>query len=114
MDPAKNPLDIARAVMIETVERSRSVSQAYIDLFERTMKGLPNAHHEQIATFKNYLERQVTDNHAFVDRLLRARDLQEAFGIQTEYFQAQLKNATDNAGQFSSKFTEQLNRPMHS
>lgn len=113
MDTTKNPLDIARAVMIETVERSRSAAQSYIDLFERTMKSLPNANPEQIATFKDYLERQVTDNHAFADRLLRAKDLQEAFGIQTDYVQAQLKNATENAGQFSSKVTEQFNRTTH-
>ena len=39
------------------------------------------------------IERQVAANRDFGEKLLRAKDFQEASRIQVEYFQAQLKGA---------------------
>ena len=78
MEAEKNPLDAVRAMMIDTFEKSRSATQSYLDLAEKTLRGFPNANVQQIADFKAYIERQVASNHAFVDRLLHAKDFQEA------------------------------------
>src|ERR1700757_5347121 len=96
MDPEKNPLEAVRAMMIDTLERSRSATQSYLDLVEKTMRGFPNAKKEQIGDFRAYIERQVAANHAFVDSLLRAKDFQEAFRIQAEYVQSQLRSAAED------------------
>ena len=106
----KNPLEAVRAMMIDTLEKSRSATQSYLDLFEKTMRIFPNAKEDQVGAFKAYIERQVTANHAFVDKLLRAKDFQEAFRIQAEYFQSQLKAAADDATQLGSKMTASFNR----
>ena len=50
-------------------------------------------------------------NHAFVDKLLRAKDLQEAFRLQAEYFQSQLKAAAEDAAKLGSKMAGAFNRP---
>ena len=56
-----------------------------------------------MGAFKAYIERQVAANHAFVDKLLRAKDFQEAFRIQTEYLQSQLRAAAEDATQIGAK-----------
>jgi len=106
----KNPLEAVRAMMIDTLEKSRSATQSYLDLFETTMRSFPNAKEDQVGAFQPYVERQVAANHAFVDNLLRAKDFQEAFRIQAEYFQSQLKAAVDDATQLGSKMTASFNR----
>jgi hypothetical protein len=110
MADEKNPLDAVRAMMLDTLEKSRSATQNYLDLFETTMRGIPNTKEDQVSAFKAYIERQVAANHAFVDKLLRARDFQEAFRIQSEFLQSQLKTAAEDATQIGSKLSASFNR----
>jgi hypothetical protein len=110
MEAEKNPLEAVRAMMIENLERSRTATQSYIDLVEKTMRGFPSANESQISAFKGYIERQVAANHAFVDKLLRAKDFPEAFRIELEYFQSQLAAATENASQVGLKMSNLFNR----
>ncbi len=110
MEAEKNPLEAVRAMMIDTLEKSRSATQGYLDMFEKTMRSFPNAKEDQVGDFRAYIERQVAANHAFVDKLLRAKDFQEAFRIQTEYLPAQLKAAAEDAAKFGSKMAGSFNR----
>jgi Phasin protein len=109
MEAAKNPFEAVRMMMIDTLEKSRSATQSYLDLFERTMRSVPNVTEDQVGAFKAYVERQVAANHAFVDKLLRAKDFQEAFRIQADYSQSQLKAAADDAAQLGSKMAASFN-----
>ena len=82
-EPA-NPFEAVRAMMLENLEKVQSATQSYMDTVEKTMRGFPGANDEQIATFKAYIERKVAANRDFVERLLRAKDFQEAVRIQVE------------------------------
>jgi hypothetical protein len=90
MTTEKDPFFGVRDLMIESLERSRSATQSYVDLVEKKMHSIPGAKESQVGAFKAYIERQVAANHAFVERLLCAKDFPEALHIQTEYFQSQL------------------------
>ena len=96
MEVEKNPFEAVRAMMLENLEKVGGATQSYIDMVEKTMRGFPGANEEQIGTFKAYIERQVAANRDFGEKLLRAKDFQEAFRIQVEYFQSQLKAAAGN------------------
>ena len=108
-EPA-NPFEAVRAMMLENLEKVQSATQSYTDTVEKTMRGFPGANDEQIATFKAYIERKVAANRDFVERLLRARDFQEAVRIQVEYLQSQLKAAAEDASQIGTKIASSLNR----
>jgi hypothetical protein len=110
-EPA-NPFEAVRAMMLENLEKMQSATQSYMDTVEKTMRGFPGANDEQIATFKAYIERKVAANRDFVERLLRARDFQEAVRIQVEYLQSQLKAAAEDASQIGTKIASSLNRSM--
>jgi hypothetical protein len=110
MAEAANPFEAVRAMMLENLEKVQSATQSYMDTVEKTMRGFPGANNEQIATFKAYIERKVAANRDFVEKLLRAKDFQEAIRIQIEYLQSQLKAAAEDASQIGTKIASSLNR----
>ena len=105
-----NPFEAVQAMMLEDLEKVQSATQSYIDTVEKAMLGFPGAKEDQIADFKAYLERQVATNRDFVERLLRAKDFQEAFRVQVEYFQSQLKAAAEDASKIGAKMASAFNR----
>jgi hypothetical protein len=103
-----NPFEAIQSVMLQNLEKVQTATQSYMDTFEKTMRGVPGAKDDQIATFKAYVERKVAANRDFVEKLLRAKDFQEAFGIQVEFFQSQLRAAAEDAHQIGSKMANSL------
>ena len=93
MEAEKNPFEAVQAMMLENLEKVGTAAQSYLDMVERTMRAFPGANQEQISTFKECIERQVATNRDFGEKLLRAKDFQEAFRIQVEYFQTGAKMA---------------------
>jgi hypothetical protein len=111
MADEKNPFEAIQALMFENLERVQGATQSYIDMMEKAMQGLPGANQDRIATFKSYLERQVAANRDFVERLLRAKDFQEAIRIQVEYLQSQLKAVAEDASKFGAQIASSLKPP---
>jgi hypothetical protein len=108
MADAANPFEAVQAMMLENLERVQKATQSYMDTFEKAMRGVPGANDDQITTFKAYVERKVAANRDFVEKLLRAKDFQEVFRIQVEYFQSQLKAAAEDAHQLGTKMASSL------
>ena len=103
MGDAANPFEAVRAMMLENLEKVGGATQSYLDMVEKAMRGLPGANQEQIGTFKAYIERKVAANREFGEKLLSAKDFQEAFRIKAEYFQSQLRAAAEDAAQIGAK-----------
>ena len=110
MGDTANPFEAVRAMMLENLEKVQSATQSYIDTVEKAMRGFPGANEDQITTFKAYLERKVAANRDFVEKLLGAKDFQEAIRIEVEYFQSQLKAAAEDATQIGAKMAESFKR----
>jgi hypothetical protein len=110
MGDTANPFDAVRAMMLENLDKVQSATQSYIDTVEKAMRGFPGANEDQITSFKQYLERKVAANRDFVEKLLRAKDFQEAIRIEVEYFQTQLKAAAEDATQIGTKMAASFKR----
>jgi len=106
-----NPFEAVRAMMLGNLEKMQSATQTYIDTIEKAMRGFPGANEDQITNFKAYLERQVASNRDFLEKLLHAKDFQEAFRIQVEHFQSQLRVAAEDASQMGTKMASSFKRP---
>jgi hypothetical protein len=91
-------------MMLENLEKVGSATQSCLDMVETTMRAFPGANQEQIRTFREYIEQQVGTNRDLMKRLLHATDFQEAFRIQVEYFQSQLKGASLDAAQMAQRW----------
>jgi hypothetical protein len=111
MGDEKNPFEAVQAMMLENLEKVQGATQSYIDMVAKTMGGFPGADEERIATFKAYLERRVATNNDFVEKLLRAKDFQEAFRIQAEYFQSQLRAVAEDASKIGAQMASSFYRP---
>ena len=111
MADAANPFEAVRAMMLGNLEKMQSATQTYIDTVEKAMRGFPGANEDQITDFKAYLERQVAANRDFLEKLLRAKDFQEAFRIQVEHFQSQLRAAAEDASQIGTKMARSFKGP---
>jgi hypothetical protein len=97
METEKNAFDAVRAMMLENFEMAAGATQTYVDMVEKTMRAFPGANEDQIGTFTAYIEQQVAANRHFGEKLLRAKGFQEAFGIQAEYLQYQLRGCAEHA-----------------
>ena len=111
MGDETNPFEAVRAMMLQNLERMQNATQSYLDTIEKAMRGFPGAKEDQITDFKAYLERQVAANRDFLEKLLRAKDFQEAFRIQVEHFQSQLRGAAEDANQIGTKMASSFKRP---
>ena len=110
METEKSPFEAIQAMMLENLEKVGGATQSYIDMVEKTMRGFPGANEEQIGTFKAYIERQAAANQDFCEKLLRAENFQEAFRIQVEFCQSQMKAATEEASQIGGKMADSFKR----
>ena len=111
MGDEKNPFEAVQTMMLENLEKVQGATQNYIDMVAKAMGGFPGASEDRIAAFKSYVERQVAANHDFAERLLHAKDFQEAFRIQVEYFQSQLRAIATDASEIGTKIASSFNRP---
>ena len=111
MADAANPFEAVQAMMLENLAKMQGATQNYIDTIEKAMRGFPGANEDQITTFKAYVERKVAANRDFVEKLLRAKDFQEAFRIQVEHFQSQLRVAAEDASQIGAKMAKSFKGP---
>jgi phasin len=89
--------DKVRATIAEANGRLRKASAEYFDLLEKGLgsSALPVA--DQARQLCGYMQRNVTATFDLGDKLIQARDMQDAVKIQAEFFQDQMRSLTDHA-----------------
>ena len=89
--------DKIRTMLAEANERLRKASADYFELLEKGLSSsqLPVAN--QAKQFCGYMQRNVTATFDLGDRLIQAKDMQDAVKIQSEFFQDQMRSLTDHA-----------------
>ena len=89
--------DKVRTMLADANERLRKASAEYFDLLEKGLSSsqLPVA--DQAKQYCGYLQRNVSATFDLGDRLIQAKDMQEAARIQSEFFQEQMRSLTDHA-----------------
>ena len=97
MSDANLSADKIRTMLAEANGRLRKASAEYFDLLEKGLSSsqLPVA--DQAKQYCSYLQRNVTATFDLGDKLIQARDVQEAAKVQSEFFQDQMRSLTDHA-----------------
>ncbi len=97
MPDANLSADNFRATLTETLERLRKASAEYFELLEKGLSSsqLPVA--DQAKQFCGHMQRNVTATFDLGEKLIKAKDMQEAAKIQSEFFQDQMRSLTDQA-----------------
>jgi len=97
MSDTKFSADKSRAMLAEANGRLRKASAEYFDLLEKGLSSsqLPVA--DQAKQYCGYLQRNVAATFDLGDKLIQAKDMQEAVKVQYEFFQDQMRSLTDHA-----------------
>jgi phasin len=97
MSDADRSTDKIRAMLTEANGRLRRASTEYFELLEKGLTSSPLPVADQAKQFCNYLQRNVTATFDLGDKLVQAKDVQDALKIQSEFFQDQMRALTDQA-----------------
>ena len=97
MSDANLPTDKIRTMLAETNGRLRKASAEYFDLLEKGLSSSPLPVADQAKQYCGYLQRNVTATFDLGDKLIQAKDMQEAAKVQSEFFQDQMRSLTDHA-----------------
>jgi phasin len=89
--------DKIRAMLAEANGRLRKASAEYFDLLEKGLSSSPLPVADQAKQFRSYMQRNVTATFDLGDRLIQAKDVQDAVKIQSDFFQDQMRSLTDHA-----------------
>ena len=97
MSDANLSADKIREMLAEANGRLRKASAEYFDLLEKGLSSSPLPVADQAKQFCGFMQRSVTATFDLGDRLVQAKDMQEATKIQAEFFQDQMRSLTDHA-----------------
>ena len=97
MSDAELSADKIRTRLAESYGRLRKATAEYFDLLEKGLSSSPLPVAEQAKQFCGYMHRNVTATFDLGDKLIQAKDMQEAARIQSEFFQEQMRSLTDHA-----------------
>ena len=96
MSDANLSADKVRTMLAEANGRLRKASAEYFELLEKGLSSsqLPIA--DQAKQFCGLMQRNVTATFDLGDKLINAKDIQDAVRIQSDFFQDQMRSLTDH------------------
>jgi len=97
MSDANLSADKVRTMLAEANGRLRKASAEYFDLLEKGLSSSPLPVADQAKQFCGLMQRNVTATFDLGDKLIQAKDMQEAAKVQSEFFQDQMRSLTDHA-----------------
>jgi phasin len=97
MSDANLSADKIRTMLAEANGRLRKASGEYFDLLEKGLGSSPLPVAGQAKQFCDYMQRNVTATFDLGDKLIQAKDMQDAMKIQSDFFQDQMRSLTDHA-----------------
>ena len=97
MSDANLSADKIRTMLAEANGRLRKASAEYFDLLEKGLGSSPLPVADQAKQFCGYMQRDVTATFDLGDKLIKAKDMQDAVKIQSDFFQDQMRSLTDHA-----------------
>ena len=81
----------AQQAFDQTKEEALGAIDTYFDFLQKTISSYPSGGTDLGEKLKSYAEKNIAATHEFIKQLSRAKDIQDALRIQTEFMQAQMQ-----------------------
>ena len=92
-----NPTENLRAMLADALARLRQANTEYFNLLEKSLQSSPLPVASQARQFCDQMQRNVTATFDLGDKLIQAKDMQDALRLQSEFFQEQMRALTEQA-----------------
>ncbi|MCK1716754.1 phasin [Bradyrhizobium sp. 141] len=86
-----------RGMLTEALGRLRKAHTEYFELLERGLGSSPLPMADQAKQLCSFMQRNVNATFDLGDKLVQAKDAQDALKLQSEFFQGQMQALTDQA-----------------
>jgi phasin len=97
-----NPsVENVRAALTEALARLRKANTDYFDMLEKGLASSPLPIASQAKEFSSFMQRNVSATFDLSDKLIHAKDMQDALKLQADFFQDQMRVLTDHARSMS-------------
>ncbi len=84
-----------KGMLTEAVGRLRKASADYFELLEKSLASSPPPIADHARQLCEFMQRNTTATFDFGDKLIQAKDVQDALKVQSEFFQAQMQALSD-------------------
>jgi phasin len=88
-------VDGVRTALAEALGRLRKANADYFELLEKGLGASPLPIASQAKEFCGFMQRNVSATFDLGEKLIHARDVQDALKLQSEFFQDQMRSLTD-------------------
>ena len=86
-----------RTALAEALGRLRKANAEYFEMLEKGLAASPLPIANQAKEFSSFMQRNVTATFDLGDKLIQAKDMQDALKLQADFFQDQMQALTDQA-----------------
>lgn len=90
-----------RAMLTEALGRLRKANADYFELLEKGLASSPLPIASQAREFCSVMQRNVTATFDLGEKLIQAKDMQDALKLQADFFQDQMRSLTDQTRSMS-------------
>ena len=97
LKPFETFANMTGSVVAENVEQTRKAMNNYLDFLKTHLSASPIAQTEQTKKLMCHAEQNVATAFEFVEKLTRAKDIQDVARIQTEFVQKQMTALNEQA-----------------
>ncbi|CUU18518.1 blr3464 hypothetical protein CDS [Bradyrhizobium sp.] len=87
--------DNVRAALTDALGRLRKANADYFEMLEKGISSSPLPIANQAKEFCSFMQRNVTATLDLSDKLIHAKDVQDALKLQADFFQEQMRALTD-------------------
>ena len=89
-----------RTMLTENLEKVRKANAEYFQMLEKTLTSSQSPIGDHAKQYCDHMQRNVNATFDFCDKLIKAKDVQDAMKVQSEFFQDQMRALTDQARSF--------------
>ena len=108
MEKSDKPFEGVTAMVSQNIEQAAKAMQNYVEFVQNGISNTPWGKTDLSEKIKNNLEKNIATAFEYAQKLISAKDIQDAVRIQTEFMQTQLQTLNEQAKDLGETATKAI------
>ena len=108
MEKGDKQFEGVTAIVSQNIEQSAKAMQNYLEFVQKGISNTPWGKTDLSEKIKNNLEKNIATAFEYAQKLISAKDIQDAVRIQTEFMQTQLQTLNEQAKDLGETATKAI------